>query len=207
MFNQTETGGVNFLAHAYLSFGHPKILVGNFIGDFVRGDLSTQFDEEVVKGIMLHREIDSFTDQHEVVKEAQEILKPYFSKYSVVITDVYFDYFLSKDWDQFHDRPIFKFAKEVYATLDDHLGILPPRFRGLYPIMKAENWLVAYGTMDGMKKTFKGLGKRSTFKSKLKEAPAFLSAHKDDFSDYFHQFFPDLIQFSKTKLQEIHDTM
>jgi acyl carrier protein phosphodiesterase len=207
LFNQTGTGEVNFLAHAYLSFGHPKVMVGNFIGDFVRGDLKAQFEKEVVMGIMLHREIDSFTDQHEVVKEAQEILKPYFAKYSVVITDVFFDYFLSRDWDQFHERPIFKFAQEVYSTLDEHREILPYRFLKLYSVMKAENWLVAYGTMDGMNKTFRGLGKRTSFKSKLEEAPGFLTAHRDAFSGYFQEFFPDLINFSRSKLQEIHDTM
>jgi acyl carrier protein phosphodiesterase len=198
---------VNFLAHAYLSFGHPKVMVGNFIGDFVRGDLDAQFEKEVIIGILLHREIDSYTDQHKVVKEAQEVLKPYFSKYSVVVTDVYFDFFLSRDWERFDDRHIFKFAQEVYGILDSHQEILPKHFLKIYTYMKAENWLVAYGTMDGMKKTFGGLERRTSFKSGLEKAPGFLSENRKLFSDFFHEFFPDLISFSKAKLKEIHDTM
>ncbi|WP_114749433.1 acyl carrier protein phosphodiesterase [Pleomorphovibrio marinus] len=201
---------MNFLAHAYLSFDHPKILVGNFIGDFVRGDLKAQFDKDIVIGIMLHREIDSYTDQHEVVKEAQEILKPYFSRYSVVITDVFFDYFLSRDWDQYHSKPIFKFAQEVYGLLDAHREILPSSFLHMYQFMKQENWLVAYGTMDGMKKSFTGISKKTSFRSKLEEAPRFLDAHRETFFSYFQAFFPELINFSRAKLQEIqqnYDTL
>src|SRR5690606_39969566 len=66
-------------------FRSPKILVGNFIGDFVRGDIASRFEPEIVQGIYLHREIDDFTDSHPSVKAAQELLKPQFGRYALVI--------------------------------------------------------------------------------------------------------------------------
>ena len=54
---------MNFLAHIYLSGNNSKIMVGNFIGDFVKGrNLLEQFEPEIAKGIELHRAIDEYTD-------------------------------------------------------------------------------------------------------------------------------------------------
>ncbi|NVK49164.1 MAG: DUF479 domain-containing protein, partial [Cyclobacteriaceae bacterium] len=85
---------MNFLAHAFLSFGHEKILVGNFIADFVKGKQIEKYEKQIQIGIQLHRAIDLFTDSHPLVKAAQSYLRPKFGHYSSVITDVFFDYFL-----------------------------------------------------------------------------------------------------------------
>jgi acyl carrier protein phosphodiesterase len=42
---------MNFLAHAYLSFGLEEILVGNFIADFVRGKELEKYPKKVQLGI------------------------------------------------------------------------------------------------------------------------------------------------------------
>ena len=63
---------MNFLAHIYLSNDHPKIMVGNFIGDFVKGKhFSDLFEPEIVRGIELHRVIDEYTDRHEIVRQTR----------------------------------------------------------------------------------------------------------------------------------------
>jgi acyl carrier protein phosphodiesterase len=50
---------MNFLAHIYLSNNDPKIMVGNFIGDFVKGrNFSDRFEPQIARGIALHRLID-----------------------------------------------------------------------------------------------------------------------------------------------------
>ena len=38
---------MNFLAHTYLSGSDPEILVGNFIGDFVKGKQIEKFEENI----------------------------------------------------------------------------------------------------------------------------------------------------------------
>lgn len=194
---------MNFLAHAYLSFDHPKVLLGNFIGDFVRGNLEDQFDPEIVAGILLHREIDHYTDTHPVVKEAQKLLKPKYKRYSWVITDIYFDYFLSKHWQEYDHRTIEQFAEEVYQTIEENDQELPQNFLYLFHFMKKDNWLVAYGTIEGMKASLTGISKHTTFDSKMETAHLFLKEHETELKAYFDQFFPELVKFAKQKLEEL----
>jgi len=195
---------MNFLAHAYLSFDQPKVLVGNFIGDFVRGNLEEQFERDIVTGIMLHREIDSYTDNHPLVKEAQKILKPKFARYSSVITDMYFDYFLSKNWQKYSSETIEDFTKSVYKLLESEREILPNKFLKPLKFMREENWLKAYGTMVGIQRSFTGMAYRTSFDSKMELAPQFLQENHPLFESYFEHFFIDLIHFSKNKLKQLH---
>lgn len=201
---------MNFLAHAYLSFDEPKVLLGNFIGDFVRGDLDDQFEPGIVLGIHLHREIDRFTDSHPEVKAAQKLLKPIYKRYSLVITDVYFDYFLSKYWDDHDDRSIEAFAQQVYLTVEENAEKLPQSFMYLFHFMKKENWLVAYGTIDGMRASLTGISKHTTFDSKMETAHLFLQENEQKLKGYFDRFFPELKVFAREKLEELrqnHDSL
>src|SRR5436190_1400278 len=117
---------MNFLAHAYLSGGDEKILVGNFIGDFVKGRQELQrFEERVRKGIELHRSIDEFTDRHPVVGETKNRLRPKYGHYSGVISDVFYDHYLAANWSLYHPSPLGEFASGVYSTVAKHDPILP----------------------------------------------------------------------------------
>lgn len=194
---------MNFLAHAYLSFDNPKVLVGNFIGDFVRGNLEDQFEKDIIMGVLLHRDIDVFTDRHPLVKEAQEILKPIFYRYSLVVTDMYFDYFLSKNWHKYDDRSLLEYTEQVYSIIDQHVDILPKRFIHPFKYMKKENWLLSYGTMEGIQRSFTGLSYRTTFDSNIEKAPLYLKKYHEVFEDIFERFFDELIIFSKERLEQL----
>ena len=63
---------MNFLAHAYLSFDYTDILLGNMISDYVKGKKKFEYPPEIQSGIMLHRMIDEFTDNHPATKIAKE---------------------------------------------------------------------------------------------------------------------------------------
>ncbi len=194
---------MNFLAHAYLSFDDPKILVGNFIGDFVRGDIESRFEPAIVDGIYLHRAIDDFTDSHPSVKAAQKLLKPQFGRYALVITDLYFDYFLSTEWDNYDRRSLIDFSLKVYGVLEEHRGILPAKFLHIFEYMKKQNWLICYTTLDGMKTAFTNMSKRATFESHMELAHVVLEEKEEEFREYFNIFFPELVSFSKNKIREL----
>ncbi|HLU90566.1 MAG TPA: ACP phosphodiesterase [Cyclobacteriaceae bacterium] len=194
---------MNFLAHAFLSFNEPKVLVGNLIGDFVRGDVSDRFDREIVWGVQLHRDIDVFTDSHPAVKDAQKILKPTFGLYSLVITDMYFDFFLCKGWDNYCHQPIEEFSAHVYEVLELHYGVLPRSFRPIFKNMKRQDWLANYGTLEAMKAGLTSLSTRATFDSKMETAHLVLEERQEDFKASFEKFFPELIVFSRQRLNEM----
>ncbi len=89
---------MNFLAHIYLSGNQERVMIGNFIGDFVKGKAWEEFDSAIQRGILLHREIDRYTDDHEVVIKTKERLRPKYHHYAPVISDVFYDHFLASLW-------------------------------------------------------------------------------------------------------------
>lgn len=194
---------MNFLAHAYLSFGHDGILVGNLAADFIKGKEIQRYDKEILIGILLHREIDSFTDSHPLVKAGQSYLRPRFRHYSTVITDIFFDYFLGKNWERYSEIPLESFANQTYQTIDQHLYLLPDTFKNMFVWMKSQNWLYHYREIEGIQKALNGLSRRTTFDSKMNEAPEVLLEKEEEFEVIFFAFFKELETFARHKLLEL----
>jgi acyl carrier protein phosphodiesterase len=194
---------MNFLAHAYLSFDQEEILVGNFAADFIKGKEIHQFKGDLLIGILLHREIDSFTDSHPLVRAGQTYLRPRFRHYSSVITDIYFDYFLAKNWDKFANISLENFANHIYTILEKYLPVLPERFGEMFYWMKTQNWLLNYGHIQGIQKTLTGLSRRTNFDSKMNEAPEVLLEKEAEFELIFFAFFKELETFALGKLHEL----
>lgn len=190
---------MNFLAHAYLSFDDPKVLIGNFIGDFVRGPIEIIYEKDIAIGIVLHRDIDKFTDHHPVVKEAQKLLKPQFGSYGSVITDMYFDYFLAKYWNSYSPLPLTEFAQNTYSLLEKYQEILPEKFLKVFQQMKQFNWLYSYSEINGIRSALTGLSKRTRFDSKMETAHVFLDENHEILRKHFEDFFEDLVKFSKNR--------
>ena len=199
---------MNFLAHIYLSGDNPRVMVGNFIGDFVKGrNLLQQFDEEVAFGVALHRSIDYYTDHHPVVKESKNRLWPTYRHYSAVLIDVFYDHFLSRGWRQFSSAPLDEYATKTYATLKSFELLLPPDVRQLLPYMTRQNWLVNYGNFDGLQQTLNGMARRSRHESKMEQSITELELHYDAFKLEFERFFPDLILHCNAILGQAHKNL
>ena len=113
---------MNYLAHAYLSFGHPQILLGNMISDFVKGKKQFDYAPLVQKGIKLHRAIDSFTDTHPATKEMKKIFTPVYRLYAGAFGDIVYDYFLANDKKEFEtDESLQQFSQNTYTLLEKQL--------------------------------------------------------------------------------------
>jgi acyl carrier protein phosphodiesterase len=194
---------MNFLAHAYLSFGQEKILVGNFAADFIKGKEILRYHGDTKTGILLHREIDFFTDSHPLVKAAQSYLRPKFRHYSTVITDIFFDYFLGKHWAKFSDTPLELFVKQTYQIMERHLAELPGSFSEMFYWMRKQNWLLHYKELSGIQRTLIGLSNRTAFDSKMNEAPELLLEKEAEFEVIFFAFFRELETFAREKLVEL----
>jgi acyl carrier protein phosphodiesterase len=182
---------MNFLAHAHLSGGNQKLLVGNFIADFVKGKAALdRFDDEIRSGIMLHRAIDAYTDTHPTVALSKDRLREKYRHYAGVIVDVFYDHFLAKNWDAYHSDPLDRFAAEVYSVIDDHIAILPEKVQGFFPYMKRGNWLFNYRQVEGIGRALSGMARRTPYESKMDESINELIQYYDDFEADFHNFFP-----------------
>lgn len=183
---------LNYLAHLYLSFNDPEIMIGNFIADHVKGKAVENYEGKIRKGIALHRAIDTFTDQHPVTIKSKERLRPVFRKYAPVIVDLYYDHFLGRDWSRYHHLVLADFAQHSYALMQRHLTLLPERTVYMLGFMESQNWLLKYATVDGLQRALTGLSRRTTFESNMEHAHDFLREHYAEFEKEFEAFFPDL---------------
>jgi acyl carrier protein phosphodiesterase len=189
---------MNFLAHLYLSGDHPQRMVGNFIGDFVRGrNLAERYAPEVARGIGLHRAIDEFTDRHPVVARSKQRLRPKYRHYAPVIVDVFYDHFLAAGWPQHHPASLEEYARQAYGHVMDHEAILPERVKYMMPYMMKGNWLLNYANMEGVNRALTGMSRRTPYESKMEEAAADLEAGYEWFRLEFDAFFPALKEFCR----------
>lgn len=194
---------MNFLAHLYLSGDQPKIMVGNFIADFVKGKHAPErFEKQIAQGIALHREIDFFTDQHPIVSQSKNRLRPKYRHYSGVIVDIFYDHFLAKYWSDYHQELLPDFADKAYDTLEMHLNESPEPVRFMLPYMIKGNWLVNYARVEGIHQALSGMARRTPYDSKMDEATADLSANYPDYEREFRLFFPELRAYCEQWLTE-----
>jgi acyl carrier protein phosphodiesterase len=155
---------MNYLAHAYLSFNIPEILVGNMISDFIKGKKQFDYPLPVQKGIKLHRAIDAFTDSHEATKKLKSFFRPQYRLYSGAFGDVVYDHFLANDVNEFADADALKqFSGTCYAVLQNSQVLLPPPFQRMLPYMTEQDWLYHYRFKQGIQSSFRGLVRRAAY--------------------------------------------
>jgi acyl carrier protein phosphodiesterase len=183
---------MNFLAHLYLSGADESVMIGNFIGDHVKGNNFLNYNEGIIKGIKLHRLIDAFTDSHPLVEEGKNRLRPYFHKYSSVITDVFYDHFLAKNWQLHHQQPLELFVANVYSVLKKNENILPLKTNHMLTYMIPNNWLVAYSSPEGINKALTGMARRTSFESGMDKATTHLQKDYLLYEKEFEIFFGEL---------------
>ena len=194
---------MNFLAHLYLSNNNPNILIGNFIADHIQGNHYSHFHPEIQKGILLHREIDTFTDAHPIVRKSKRRLHPRYRHYKGVIIDIFYDHYLSKNWTNYSDVPLADFAQTFYNLLQDNFEVLPKKTQQLLPYLIEYNWLYNYQSIEGIEKVLNGMNNRTKQKSQMHLAIEDLQNLHSEFEEDFIVFFEDLRNFSNQKLLKL----
>lgn len=183
---------MNYLAHIYLSGDNDQIKIGNFIGDFVKGDPVAQFDEAIAFGVYLHRKIDRFTDTHAIVRKCRSLFFEEFSHYSGVITDVLFDYFLAKNWELYCQVNLADYVEDFYSLLNNSIDQLPVAVKRIYPHMVNGNWLVNYQHIEGIEQILLQMNKRTANQPGLQNSIKTLRKNHDKLENYFFTFFESL---------------
>lgn len=194
---------MNFLAHIYLSGDDPNVIIGNFIADGIKGKNYQKFPLEIQYGILLHREIDTFTDAHPIVRQSTKRLHKNFGHYSGVLIDVFYDHFLAKNWKHYHKLSLAVFVDNFYQLLKDNYTILPKRIQNMMPYMIADNWLVSYAQVSGIERILTQMNRRVSSKTELQLSIVELQAYYTLFEEEFTLFFTLLQNFCDTKLKEI----
>ena len=195
---------MNYLAHIYLSGDNNEIAIGNFISDSVRGNKYKSFPKEIQKGILLHREIDTYTDAHKIFRRSTKRLHKNYGHYSGIIVDIFYDHFLAKNWMDYSNIPLEEYTTNFYKVLKDNFDVLPQRVRNLMPYMLKDNWLLGYANIEGISRVLHGMSRRTKHNSKMDLATRELEEYNDLFENEFRLFFKELIEFSDAKLKELN---
>ena len=194
--------GMNYLGHAFLSFGNGAILTGNMIGDHVKGRLALdKFPAEIRKGIELHRKIDATVDAHPATMRAKLLFREHYGLYSGAITDTLFDHFLANDPKHFPTSDaLLSFTQTTYAQLEEHKEYFPDKFAGYFPYMVQHNWLYNYRTLKGMERSLGGLARKALYMPPVDKAYETFVAHYYQLNQCYFEFINDLIRFVKIEL-------
>ena len=195
---------MNFLAHFLLAHQTPELVVGNYLGDFVKGKQYQAYDTAIGQGIMLHREIDRYTDTHPVFLQSKRRLSPVHGHYAEVIVDIFYDHLLAVHWSAYHEAPLARFAQRIYALLQQRLYLMPPPAQRVFSYMQAHDWLTNYAHPEGIARTLSGMQQRARFPNQMSRAADDLQKDFTLYSQGFQEFFPQVQQHVTNFLADKH---
>ena len=191
---------MNYLAHLLLAGGSSLEQMGNLAGDFAKGILRDQYHPDIKKGLTHHRAIDTYTDQHPIVRRS----KARFERRRVagILVDLSFDHFLSTSWQHYSDQPIKVFVQQVHTALKFHHHRLPPSLQRVAPMMIQQNWLLSYGDLEQLDDIINRVAGRLSKPHLLIGGIADIRMSYDELRSDFEEFFPDAMRFSQQWQQD-----
>ena len=187
---------MNYLAHLYLSDGTPESLVGSLLGDFVKGDDHNGYSAGIQRAILIHRQVDAFTDAHPTVARSKRRLDPPYRHIRGILVDLFYDHFLAANWRDYAAMSLTDFTRQVYGTLWEYEHVLPERLKRMLPYMAGEDWLLSYREVENIGMALKGLSRRLSRSIHLDRSLGDLRRCYAGLETDFRAFFPDLIAYA-----------
>ena len=192
---------MNFLAHTYLSGCNEEIIVGNFMGDYVKGRSYQDYPDQVKKGILIHRDIDSFTDMHQITRLSKQRVASRYHKYAGIIIDIFYDHFLASLWDSYSNLPLNEFVNRTYDLLKRNYKVLPDSIKRWFPTFLENNWMMAYTTVDGIELVLERMSANTSLPDHSAFAVEVLRGQYSLFMEDFLKFFPLIVHFLEEKYE------
>lgn len=188
---------MNWLAHLFLSQPTGEHRLGNLLPDLVKGKERTGLDVCFAKGLKCHLLIDRFTDTHSVVRQSKRRIQPQYSRYSGVLVDVFYDYFLANNWQLYSEIDLATFNHRVYASLLEPIDLVPTRVKLIIQIMIEQDWLGSYQYISGVESTLVRIKRKLSVKHhqyfQVSNLLAELENNYQDLERDFLLFFPELV--------------
>ncbi|PKP09131.1 MAG: DUF479 domain-containing protein [Bacteroidetes bacterium HGW-Bacteroidetes-4] len=183
---------MNVLAHLYLSRTIDESMLGNFMGDFVKGNQLNLYPESIRQGIILHRQIDSITDRHDSHKQSRDRFREKYRLHSGIVVDIIYDHFLARHWETYHHETLHDFAQQVYAYIKQNDSRLPERLKEMAGFMIRNNWLELYATSKGIEWVLSGMAHRTSVPNEVAFAMAVLKKDYKQLNNEFEMVFTTL---------------
>lgn len=192
---------MNYLAHSLLSFNNEPIIVGNFIADHIKMAQAEGLPNEIIEGIKIHRKIDSYTDSHPLFIKHKRHFYNGFERYSGVLLDIYFDYLLAKNFNQFSEVGLSEYTQNIYSVLQRNHHHLPVSSQRFLEYVLQNNTFFEYSKIEGIELVLKHLSYRINHGVWLNQSvPLFLEQEEKIEADFI-DFMNDLMSEIKKELR------
>lgn len=193
---------MNFLAHLLLGPHEAQQAVGSLLGDFVKGPMgSIELPRPVREGIWLHRQIDGFTDRHELVLRSKARISPQRRRYAGIMVDMFYDHLLARHWQKFSGQTLDDFTEQMYQAVRAQQALLPERAKRVLLRMAQEDWLSSYAQLENMHRALNNMAQRLRPGNTLVGSVHELEADYAGFEADFLEFMPLVISFAKDSLR------
>ncbi len=175
------------------------------MGEFRHGNIAKfELPEEIKNGILLHRQIDSYTDQDEYARQISQYFRKDFGRYAGIMSDICLDYFFARDPVLFPDQQsLEEFSADCYGYLQENIAYFLPEERQFIHAMSSQDWLSQYSDLSGMAKSFSNLIARSKYMSdqaKLEAALESIVENEAEIEPLYREFRKGLAAFFPTAL-------
>ncbi len=186
---------MNFLFHMFLSGDDQELLVGNFMGDFVKGPLANRYPPPICQGLLLHRKIDSFAHTNRFFQASRQRLAPHYGLYRGILVDIFYDHFLTRAWDDWNEMPLPDYLAWARNVIDRHRQVMPAELQGFVPTIFTE-LLPSYGTMAGITSALQRMSRRIHRPNPLADGAHELTRQYEALQDDFASFIRDIVPFA-----------
>lgn len=185
---------MNYLAHLFLAQPTVESRVGNLLGDFAKGVVVAQLPEPVKSGLLNHRAVDRYTDNHAVVKQLKGLMSPQRKRFAGIMLDVVFDHYLIKHWHAFSHHSFEASSALYYQSLTQGQPLMPELMQRVTQRVVAQQWFDSYRTLEGIGFALDRIAGRIRFEHAFDGSVEELIIHQDEIESGFLAFFPELLR-------------
>ena len=194
---------MNFLGHSMISWEidekidkKKETLYGNFAGDFYKGKIERiNLPDNLQEGLVLHRIIDGISDRNE--NFLNELLHEKFHHFKGIVSDMFIDHFLSKNFYRVFNENINDIEKKILYNLHYNSKFFTEKFERTFNWIQLESVLIKYADINFLEMAFRGISHRIRNGEILREAVTELKKNYDVFEE------KSLSEFNYTKNKSI----
>ncbi|MFB3106856.1 MAG: ACP phosphodiesterase [Pseudomonadales bacterium] len=190
---------MNFLAHCLIGefaseSTEPGLIVGGFLGDFIKGPVPDELPVSLAMGVRLHRRIDAYSNQHPLIRVSCRRFPGDLRRLAPIFVDVLADHCLARHWSSFHDEPIEHFTQRSYELIEREMQWLPDRARRFFGYMRKNDLLAGYQTWAVVERALFSITRRLK-REVLNEQLALTAQNElDRLEQDFLDYFPDMLE-------------
>ncbi len=183
---------MNFLAHGTLASAHDDLMVGGFLGDFVKGPVPNELPELIGRGVRLHRRIDAFSNTQPHIRASVERLPAQFRRLAPPFIDLLADHFLAADFERLHGEDLEAFTQRFYAALRNRDSLLKGHARRYFEYIQATHSFTRYRSVDAVEQAFSRIALRLGHTEAVAPMMLRMEQQYEDLRADFERYYPHL---------------